>query len=623
MGARNLMDVIQTVPGMNYYYTFGGTSTVYARGRPSTFSQRVLIMINSHPLNESFTGGATWAYDTLSLHNVERIEFIKGPGSAVYGTNAIAGVINVITKTADDIDGWELSTQGGSYDTQQHNILYGKRFSDLDVVFNYNYFNTHGFNGHLDKDALTSFDRIFGTSTSLAPRRLSGDDEKYDASLNMRYKGFTFDGKYVDRDRDLPVGLYPILNEKSTTSVKDYYLNLSYEKTIGEKVNLLGKAYSNYNSLSNDLQLYPPGAFILTPLGPTVRLQGMTTTNSVNNNRTGFEIQTTYTVGNDNVVVAGFIYEEMKQYDVDNQANFLFTSFPNMYVLLPSVRNLNNIQNINRSVKRNFKAFFAEDIWDIRDDLRLTMGLRYDDYSDFGDEVSPRTGLTWDFEKGHNLKVLYGHAFRAPSFFELYNVQFGNDDLDAEKVDTFEVSLGAQFNHSISGRVTWFRSRIRDSIIPQQAFPEQFLRYDNGSTRQMEGFVIEMKYDFRRETYLAMNYTYQLDKKRSVFFLPRLRGNIMANVRLSQYFNFYAHCHFEDGFRRSRGDNRDDMSGYGIINTTLIAKNFWKEYEGFEIRGSVYNLLDKDYTSPTGQGQLPGDLPRPGRNFIIEVKYTF
>ena len=219
--------------------------------------------------------------------------------------------------------------------------------------------------------------------------------------------------------------------------------------------------------------------------------------------------------------------------------------------------------------------------------------------------------------------MLYGRAFRAPSYFELYNIQFGNDSLDAEKIDTVEVSLDAQFNNSLSGRVGWFLSRLQDPIVPQETFPEQYMHYINGSNRRMEGLVIEMKYDVRKETYLAMNCTYELDNKRSLYILPRLRGNVMVNVLFAQYFNFNAYCHFEDGFRRNRGDDRDDMSGYGIINTTLIAKNFWKHYKGFEIRGSVYNLFDKDYTSPTGKGQLPDDLRMPGRNFMVEVKYKF
>jgi iron complex outermembrane receptor protein len=96
----------------------------------------------------------------------------------------------------------------------------------------------------------------------------------------------------------------------------------------------------------------------------------------------------------------------------------------------------------------------------------------------------------------------------------------------------------------------------------------------------------------------------------------------MANIRLSKYLNFYASCHIEDGFRRDIGDTRDDMSGFAVVNTTLIARNFLKGYGGLEVRGSIYNLFDKDYTSPD-YPEIPNDTPQPGRNFIVEVSYKF
>jgi outer membrane receptor protein involved in Fe transport len=95
----------------------------------------------------------------------------------------------------------------------------------------------------------------------------------------------------------------------------------------------------------------------------------------------------------------------------------------------------------------------------------------------------------------------------------------------------------------------------------------------------------------------------------------------MANIRLYRYFNFYLHCHIEDGFRRNAGDVRDDMAGFAIVNTTLIVKKFLKGYENLELRGSIYNLFDKDYTSP--EYYLPNDMPQPGRNFFVEARYKF
>jgi len=100
-------------------------------------------------------------------------------------------------------------------------------------------------------------------------------------------------------------------------------------------------------------------------------------------------------------------------------------------------------------------------------------------------------------------------------------------------------------------------------------------------------------------------------------------GSIMTNIRLSRYLNFYADCQFYGGMERGgAGDDRDDPSGYAIVNATLTTKKFLKGYEGLEFRGSVYNLLDKDYTHATGT-EIPHDLPRPGRSFIIELKYKF
>ena len=94
----------------------------------------------------------------------------------------------------------------------------------------------------------------------------------------------------------------------------------------------------------------------------------------------------------------------------------------------------------------------------------------------------------------------------------------------------------------------------------------------------------------------------------------------MTNIRLSRYFNFYADGFISSGQERWRlEDTRDDQPAYGVVNATLIAKKFLKRYEELELRGSVYNLLDEDYTSPHGP-QLPNDLPMPGINFLVEIR---
>ena len=605
MGAKHLADVLQTVPGVNYRYDSFGTFQLGVRGDIRNFQNVILVMVNGHPINDGWRGAATYTHDTMILDNVKRIEVIRGPGSALYGANAFAGVINVITKEAENVDGWELSASGGSYDTQQYNLLYGKTHNDLNVVFNYNYFNTHGYRRHINRD------QLYPLPSSLAPGRIKGDDEKYDVALNLEYKGLKFDGRYVDREKDLPVGAAPALNNGSVDTFKDYYLNVSYERALREDLTLLGKVYRNHFRIRQDQQYLPPSVLLK---------DGLINIQSVKDNRTGFEIQATYRMSDSNAVVVGTSYEEMKQFDPERRSNFLYTFRLGPIIPLRSVRNLSDIQNMNRSVKRNFKAFFIEDIWDITDDLRLTVGVRWDDYSDFGSEVSPRAGLTWEFTQGYDLKLLYGHAFRAPSFFELYNLRFADPDLDPETIDTYEISLGAEFTPSLSSRITFFHNEGKDNVVAHGDPAE------NENKTRSQGLELEARYNFGRGTYLAMNYTYVRWISPHIeirnWWTPRHFGNVMANVRLSKYLNFYTSCHIEDGFRRNIDDPRDDMSGFAIVNTTLIAKKFLKGYEGFEMRGSVYNLFDKDYTSPE-YPSIPDDMPQPGRNFIVEVKYKF
>jgi len=631
MGAKHLEDVLRAVPGFVSSYFYDGQFLFGVRGGWRAPSNNVLIMINSHPIYDASTQEALTVHETLIIDNIKRIEFIRGPGSALYGASAFHGVINVITKEAEDIDGFELTARGGSWDTQQYNLLYGKTFSDLEVAFNFNYFKTHGHRAFIEEDLQTWIDEQwhpFFPPASLAPGRTKGDDEKYEVALNLKYKGFTFDGRYVDREKDLPVGNFPVLNEGSFKSWENYYLNLSYETTITEGLDLAGKVYRNHLvDYFFDFQSYPPGFTAMTPTGPATWAEGLLQETSGKTSRTGIEIQATYKISDFNTIVAGATYEEQKWYDKSLSANFLPSPIPDTLIYRPSVQEWPDyiVETVlGGTQKRNFKAFYLEDIWDITDDIRLTTGVRYDRYSDFGGEVSPRVGLTWEYIKGYDLKLLYGHAFRAPTFFEII-WRDPDSELDPETIDTYEVSLGADFTSSFSGRVTFFHKEEEDIIFPTGTADQ--LNYTNQGKSRDQGFEVEAKYDFGKGTYVSGYYEYLSVK--SGRNSSNYKAYLITNVRLSRYLNFNADCNHWDSLNRLPDDPRDDPSSLTLVNATLIARKFLKGHEGLELRGSVYNLFDKDWSmpmevmTPVGSPAIPNDLPIPGINYLLEIKYTF
>ena len=629
MGARNLTDVLwRTVPSVNFSKpSFERNEVIIVRG--TTALSSVLLLINGHPVTRAFGGDWRYLYDDLIIDNIKRIEVIRGPGSALYGANAYHGVINVITKEAEDIDGVELTARGGSYDTQQYNLLYGKTFSDLEVAFDFNYLKTHGFRGLIEEDFQTQLDQIWVplgfAPASLAPGRTNSDLEKYDTQLTLNYKGFKFDGKYTDKKYDHPTSWTSALTNKTIYDGKGYSLTLSYETRIWEGLDLYGKVYRNKDEGTGDNQWFPPGHVTRTPnpappppFIPVVMPDGLLWNPKLESTRTGIEFQTTYKMSDSNTIVVGASYEDQKAEKIPVWANFLPTGVPGVIIPLPSVQKWPEGLSMGTE-KINFKAFFLEDIWDITDDLRLTLGARYDYYSDFGGELSPRVGLTWEYMKGYDLKLLYGHAFRAPNFLELFDFSSGNADLDPETIDAYEISFGAEFTRNFNSRITLYHIETEDRIIPSSG--TQLFNWANQGSSRTQGVELEMRYDFGRGTYLAGNYYYF--KRKTGNKGNQHNAKIMANIRLSRYLNFHVDGRFIDSIERFRpGDTRDDVSGYGLVNATLIAKKFLKGYEGLELRGSVYNLLDKDWVTPTDQ-QIPNDMPRPGINFLLEMRYKF
>ena len=628
MGATYLIDVVETVPGWYVWKRWNGDAYVFARGITGAESNEVLFMVNSHPVNNVLNGGAIQLYSYLDLDNVKRIEFVSGPVSSLYGSGAGAGVINIITKEGEDVDGLQLTGRGGSYNTWEGNALFGKTIKDLEVAAYVDYRTTNGFRGYVERDQQSIYDEIYNTHGSIAPGNMKGDAYQWDAQLTLKYKGLKFDGKYIDRQRDWPFGMTPRLDKMSNGQEQGHYLNLSYDVTVTEGLDLMAKLYRNQDSYENNLQTFGKGTMIVTPFGWRVLSDNKFSVAKGKNSRTGAEVQATYEIVDANTILGGLTYEEQRVYDNSTKGNWIPTSAQNVFIPLPTVQDWPD-KYVMPNEKRDFWAAYVEDLWDIMEDLRLTIGGRYDHYSDFGGEFSPRVGINWEFAQNFNTKFLYGRAFRAPTFNELYNPWIGNQNLNPEITETYELSFGAKSLSSFSGRIAFFYGKVKDLILTSVVSRKPlFYKFFNYGRVTKKGIELQMKYDFGRGTFISMNYTHLnfdlANPDRNVWEEPKRLGTLTANIRLNRYLNFNTHLLYRGGWTRLEYDTRDDLGDYVLVNATLIAKNFLKELKGLEVRGGVYNLFNKEYISPTAPDDLlPGDVPMPGINFMLELRYTF
>lgn len=188
MGATDLDEALETVPGLHVSHSALSYTPLYViRGIYSPNNPQTLMLQNGIPTTTMLTGSKGNAWGGLPLENVARIEIIRGPGSALYGADAYAGVINIITKTAADTPGTQFGARYGSFNTRDAWIQHGGQWGAVDVAANLRVGKTDGFKQTINADAQTRLDKLFGTRASLAPGSVNIGHDAIDGSLDLAY----------------------------------------------------------------------------------------------------------------------------------------------------------------------------------------------------------------------------------------------------------------------------------------------------------------------------------------------------------------------------------------------------------------------------------------------------
>jgi outer membrane receptor protein involved in Fe transport len=265
MGARNLNDVLKTVPGFQFaipspqYYA----ETYIVRGLKQTDNTRILVMMDGVPLNDAYYGQSFLNWGDMPLNNVKRIEIIRGPGSALYGTYAFLAVINIITNKAEDVNGVELSAEGGSWNTKHFYTLAGKQFGDFSLSGYVDYIKSDGYDNYQIEQDLVSYiySQIpFLPSVSMAPGKIHVPLDSTRADLRMAYKGLEFQFKNQDYERGSPLAGFSITDGFSEAHTS-HIAQAIYRRNVSDKLSLTFKGNYYYRQFHIYGQAYPRGMY--------------------------------------------------------------------------------------------------------------------------------------------------------------------------------------------------------------------------------------------------------------------------------------------------------------------------------------------------------------------------
>jgi outer membrane receptor for ferrienterochelin and colicin len=586
-GYLTLADVIRSIRGT--YTTYDRAYEYFgARGfsRSGDYNSRLLLMIDGRRVNDGIYDGASIGTDGLiDLEDVERIEFVPGSGSSIYGSNALFGVMNVITKQGRALQGATLAGGFGSFGMDREKASAGYRFENgVESILSVSRYRSDG-----HKSLYFPEIDAAGPSDGIAHYQDADKVDRYFGKIN--YKGFTLEGIYSDRTKNLPIAVYnSTFDANETYRDRNTFVEARYEDWITEYMSLTARIF--YGAYDFDA-VYPFGS---TKNYDIERSQWA-----------GAEVKNVMDIGSHKLVIGG-----------EYQKNF--------NVILQNYNDVPYFNFLNTEVASSRYGIYIQDNISFWDYFTLNAGVRYDYYSVSGETINPRIALIYKPVDTLALKMLYGTAFRAPNLFEKYyniaNVQKAPAHLDPEKTQSFEVIAEYQPVDNLRLIGTAFHNTIKNLINLVNDPKDNLLVYTNFGEIDMDGFEFEGDYLWDSGVRLRGSYTftYAMDDLQGSWLSnsPRHLGKLNLSmpvwrdkIRLGIEWQYV-------GDRKTKSDLR--TADYHVTNLTMTADRL---VPGLDVSASLYNFFDSRYDHPAGDETLINTAPQDGRNFRLWFTYHF
>ncbi len=624
-GARDLRDALRLVPGFEPGVRVFGYPEFGLRGVITDNSEKVLILLDGLPVNEYLEGSGTIVFGDFPLDNIERIEIIRGPGSALYGTNAFVGVISLISRQAPDAP-MVLAGSIGRNDRLGGSLSAGGRRGE----FHWSTF-VHVVDGDGDAqpvavDALQMrpdapwFNDI-NRDVSLAGGPLGVTDNhlrKWTGQLRFGVGDFAFNALLVDARKGPYVGTLFTVTPESEAHPYQVQADAAYRWQLGDHGRLESRAYWRHYVADNLWNSLPAGYRVPDDSGGYITYtEGQFDRQGATQQTVGGELKSTWRAGARHTVIAGLSHERQSLYDIVNQTNVPGFGPERMVDAGPIIVG---------EPDRDLTTAYLQGQWQATAALALTTGLRADRYSDAGTSVTPRLAAVWRPRDALSLKLLYGEGFRAPTFAESYLFAYdgfarGRLDNRPERISTSEVVAIYRFSERAWLQANLFHSRITDllQLLPNPAGYLEYRNQDDVTT--VRGIESELQWQWDERLTGFVNYSHETGRnERSdepVLGMAGWRAHAGINYAWSERLNLQTVLHAVGDRARAAFDGRDPLDGY----TTVDAALWWAFGEHFDLSLAVHNLFDSDQRFPDISASLRDDFPWEGRSWNLKLTW--
>jgi outer membrane receptor for ferrienterochelin and colicins len=588
-GYLTLEQALADLPGMQFRNQMSLNSYVFMRGVPNQ-NNLTLVLVDGVEINELNSGGF-YGGGQYNLANVKRIEVVYGPTSALYGTNAVPGVINIVTKDPEDTPGLQASGAIGAFNTG---------LADLQYAY-YNPRTRFGLRVSGMFKTTTYADLAGADNDNSWTPDLELFEHDYALDMKLRYKDFLFGLNYQNR-LSSSATYWPSVgtayhDHGTRWNLRFINMYLRHRIALTDAVTLQSKVYAREATVQDNSvrEITDEGQFGF--FRPNYRL--------------GAEVMVDALVIRQLHLIGGLVFENdwlAKGYSMSE------SSSPEERPPHPPWPSMTS----NCLVSSYLQAQYAPLTF-----LQLIAGLRFDYSSVYHEVVAPRVGavFTW---RGLVAKLLYGEAFRAPKPWDYTDGQ-GNPGLDPERMRSLELSLGYLFEDLLRLEAAVYWNQLNDVIVKETVTApvgQENWRWANAG--RIDTLGVEAGAELRVGALRAFfNYTFTRSRDKHGAPEPEIAEH-GANVGVGYHITDRIHATVWGQCLGSRpnwnviaatGDNRIDPAF--VLNASLS----FLDLHGFDFQVIARNALNEVYYHPSNR--QPERYRQPQRTVMVKAAYRF
>lgn len=606
LGINTLTDLYRFIPGFTSQFNSveDNQSYLVSRGHAQKFGSSILYLYNGQRLNDDYSGGISYFIRHFDLSNVERIEVIRGPGSATYGANAFHGVINIITNTHN-----HLNINTGTTLSLNASLGLTHSIGELDVGINISQ-NDDG--GDYFESLYDPFDRQTSTTDPHKETQIETVVSYHELTWRFLFQSHERENYYLDRR--LSDGINHLKTDNQIHQIEytpyqtnQYGVSFSAQLARGDRDSIGTRVARDSDTFVEDDWNF----------GINIEHKSLS-----------FKTSGYYKLSDTSRFSGGASYVRSQIPSAFFKSNYdVFNGFG--YLGVTQEFDESSLKAVGDST-REITSVFAQYNWQVNDLLNITIGGRHDHYNDISSELTPRLAAVYSLDRHHVFKLLYNEAYRVPSIGDLYDdgnvLSPGNINVKPMMLRATELAYNYVDDDSFHS-FTLFNNDI-ENIIGITGIDN--LKVENLGHNKSRGLEVESQFNVTPDVSVLLSYTQLFSNNTDAFELstateteylsPKRYADAAIDINLTTNISFNFQIQWRDGIAVLT-DTSSLVLFDGLMDYQLS--------EASRIRIQLHNIANTHYfhSQDIQLGTVNGDIiqqvPARGREIQVGWRYSF